>query len=90
VERLASVAGMSPRNFARVFSRETGLTPAKYVEEIRLEEARRRLEVGDGTVEKVAAECGYGSVDSLQRHFTTCLRTTPAEYRKRFRTALRA
>lgn len=90
VDRLASVVGMSPRNFARVFVREAGVTPAKYVEEIRLEEARRRLEVGADTVEQVAAGCGYGSVDSLQRHFAFCLRTTPAEYRKRFKSALRA
>ncbi len=89
VERLSAIAGMSPRNFARVFTREAGTTPAKYVQELRMEEARRRLEEHDETIEGVAAACGFGSADSLQRRFLADLGTTPSEYRHRFTTALR-
>jgi len=90
LERLAEVAGMSPRNFARVFVREAGVTPARYVEEMRLEEARRRLERSADPVETVAAASGFGSVDSLQRSFQSAFRITPTEYRGRFATAIRA
>jgi len=89
IARLAEQAGMSQRNFARVFLRDTGVTPAKYVEELRLEEARRRLEQGNDTVELVAHASGFGSVDSLQRRFQGAYGATPTEYRSRFATAIR-
>lgn len=89
VERLSEIAGMSPRNFARVFARDAGTSPGKFVEELRLEEARRILESGSESVEQVAALAGFGSIDSLQRHFSEIYATTPSEYRSRFQTALR-
>ena len=61
----------------------------KFVEELRLEEARRMLESGSESVERVAALAGFGSIDSLQRHFSEIYATTPSEYRSRFQTALR-
>lgn len=88
VEVLAEKASMSPRNFARVFLRETGITPAKYVEKLRLETARRRLEETHLTLEEISNECGIGSADNLRRVFIRHLRTTPSDYRRSFTTAL--
>jgi transcriptional regulator GlxA family with amidase domain len=88
VEKLAEKASMSPRNFARVFLKETGITPAKYVEKVRLETARRRLEETRLSIDEISEECGVGNADRLRRLFIRHLRTTPAEYRKNFSTAL--
>lgn len=84
VERLAERAAMSPRNFARVFQRETGTTPARHVEEIRLESARRQLESGAETIERIADRCGLGSALELRRLFDRHLGVTPGDYRERF------
>jgi transcriptional regulator GlxA family with amidase domain len=84
VPALASRAGMSERNFARVFRNETGRTPAAYVETARIEAARRLLETTDTTVEAVARACGFGTVETLHRSFKRNVRVTPAEYRQRF------
>ena len=88
VEALAEHAGMSPRNFARAFQRETKLTPAKYVETIRLDAARRRLEEAASSIEQVAAETGFGTLESLRRSFQRNLNISPGAYRDRFRSAL--
>jgi len=87
VERLASEAAMSPRNFARVFRSEAGTTPARFVEELRLEAARQRLVDGDETVERIAAECGFGTSATMRRIFGRRLRVSPQEYRARFKTS---
>jgi transcriptional regulator GlxA family with amidase domain len=84
VDALAAKAGMSPRNFARQFVRETGTTPARYVERLRVEAARRRLEESADKLEKVAADCGFGTVQSLRRSFMRVLRIPPNDYRHRF------
>lgn len=88
VEMLADRAMMSPRNFARVFLRETGITPAKYIEKLRLETARRRLEETQLTLEEISSECGVGNADALRRLFLRHMRTTPTDYRRSFATAL--
>jgi len=88
VEVLAEKASMSPRNFARVFRRETGVTPAKYVEALRLETARRRLEESRLTLEEISSECGIGSADNLRRIFLRLLNTSPSAYRRNFATSL--
>ncbi len=75
---------MSPRNFTRVFTRETGVSPARYVEEARLDAARQRLEQGSESVEQVAALCGFGNGINLRRVFERNLHLTPSEYRERF------
>ncbi|GAA2900493.1 hypothetical protein GCM10020220_107320 [Nonomuraea rubra] len=72
---------------ARVFRKETGCTPAAYVESARVEAARRLLEGGDEPLDRVAAACGLGSAETLHRAFRRRLGTTPAAYRRRFRTA---
>jgi transcriptional regulator GlxA family with amidase domain len=88
VELLAERSLMSPRNFARVFLRETGITPAKYIEKLRLETARRRLEETRLTIDEISSECGVGNADTLRRLFLRHMRTTPSDYRKSFSTAL--
>jgi transcriptional regulator GlxA family with amidase domain len=85
VESLAARVGMSPRNFARVFTQELRITPARYVEQVRVEAARRRLEEGNGGVEQVAQGCGFGSAETMRRAFLRTLHVGPAEYRRRFR-----
>ena len=87
VENLADRAGMSPRNFARVFAKETGITPARFIEKIRVESGRRRLEESRDDLEKIARDCGLGSVQGLRRSFLRVLRVAPSEYRRRFSNA---
>jgi transcriptional regulator GlxA family with amidase domain len=76
---------LSPRHFARAFRAETGLTPARYVERVRLEAARRRLEETAEPVAAVAASCGFGTAETMRRSFLRTLGVGPAEYRRRFR-----
>ena len=77
---------MSPRNFARVFAREVGVTPARYVEKVRVEAARRRLEESPHGVDAIAAACGFGTAETMRRAFLRMLRVPPTAYRSRFRT----
>lgn len=87
VEALARRVGMSPRHFARVFTREVGMTPARFVEEIRVEAARRRLEEAEEGVEAVAAASGFGTAETLRRAFLRVLGVGPTAYRSRFHSA---
>jgi transcriptional regulator GlxA family with amidase domain len=75
---------MSERNFARAFRAETGMTPAAYVEAARVERARRDLETTDLPVQAVAAQCGFGTVETMRRAFGRRLGVNPAAYRARF------
>jgi transcriptional regulator GlxA family with amidase domain len=84
VENLAEKVAMSPRNFTRVFTRETGVSPARYVAEARLAAARERLEQSYDTLERVAEQTGFGSAINLRRVFEKQLHLTPGEYRQRF------
>ncbi|MBS1230842.1 MAG: AraC family transcriptional regulator [Proteobacteria bacterium] len=84
IEKLAQRVLMSPRNFTRVFTRETGTPPARYVEEVRLDAARQRLEQGSEGLEQVAAATGFVSSLNLRRVFERQLQLTPTEYRERF------
>jgi transcriptional regulator GlxA family with amidase domain len=85
VPALARRACMSERNFARAFRRETGMTPGAYVEAARVERARVALETGDLPVEAVAAQTGFGTVETLRRAFRRQVGVSPNEYRTRFR-----
>jgi transcriptional regulator GlxA family with amidase domain len=87
VERLASRARLSPRHFARAFQAETGTTPGRYVDRVRLEHARRLLEDTADGVEEISRACGYGTSEAMRRAFVKALGTSPAEYRRRFRPA---
>jgi len=87
VEALAARVHMSPRNFARVFRRETGITPAKFVELARVEEARRQLEQTPAITAAIATACGFGTAESMRRAFLRHLGIGPGEYRRRFQTS---
>lgn len=84
VPRLAERAAMSPRNFARAFAREVGVTPARYVEDLRVEAARRLLETTARPVDDVAAACGFGTSETMRRTFVRRLHVAPSDYRRRF------
>ena len=85
VEVLAARAAMSPRNFARVFRQELGSTPARYVEQARVEAARTRLAATDDTVDQIASHCGFSSAELLRRCFLRHFKVAPSVYRKHFR-----
>ena len=87
VSVLAKKIAMSPRNFARVFNKEMKTTPAKFVERLRVEAARRRLEESQNSMETIAAECGFGSVNSMRNVFQRTLQIAPGRYRRHFRHA---
>jgi transcriptional regulator GlxA family with amidase domain len=84
VDSLAARAAMSPRTFARVFRRETGTTPAAFVEELRVEAARRLLETTDLTIAALAGRVGMNHAETLHRAFHRRLGTTPDRYRQHF------
>jgi transcriptional regulator GlxA family with amidase domain len=86
VEVLAERAAMSARNFARVFARELGNTPARYVEQVRIEAARTQLATTDDGVEQIASRCGFSSAELLRRCFLRHFKIAPSQYRKHFRT----
>ncbi len=88
VETLAARAAMSPRNFARVFARELGQTPARYVEQARIEAARALLASTDDTLDQIAARCGFSSAELLRRSFVRQFKVAPSQYRKHFRSRL--
>jgi len=84
VAALAERAHMSERHFARLFLSETGQTPARFVEALRLDRAKSYLEQNAWPLERVAQRAGFGSVDSLQRSLKRHAGITPQQYRQRF------
>lgn len=89
VEMMADRAVMSPRNFARVFVSEMGATPARYVEQLRLELAIQLLEGSDQSMDSIAGRSGFANIEQFRRTFFRRFRITPIEYRERFRSARR-
>jgi transcriptional regulator GlxA family with amidase domain len=85
VESLACRVAMSPRNFSRVLTQTTGLTPGKYVESIRLSRARELLESSDNSVGQIAEACGFMRDERLRRAFIRSFGITPSQYRIHFR-----
>ena len=84
VPQLARRAAMSRRNFARQFAEAVGTTPARYVEDLRLERARRQLESTAQSLDEIAGACGLGSAEVLRRLFARRLGVTPGRYRMSF------
>jgi transcriptional regulator GlxA family with amidase domain len=84
VPALARRAYMSERNFGRAFRRETGLTPAAYVEALRVERARTALQETVAPTETIARLCGFGSAEVMRRAFQRRLGVPPTVYRERF------
>ena len=85
VPALARRVAMSPRNFARVFTREVGTTPGQFVERVRVEAARRRLEESADGVDNIASRCGFGTAETMRRAFLRTLHVPTSAYRSRFR-----
>ena len=86
VESLAELANMSARNFVRVFTRDVGLTPGKFVEMSRIEAARSQLEQSTLPIGEVARRCGYRTTDGMRAAFDRNLGVGPSDYRRRFAT----
>ena len=84
-EALAAHAAMSLRNFARVFRRETGTTPARFIERTRLEAVVRLLEETGQALKSISQECGFQSGEHFRLAFTRRFGITPGQYRERFR-----
>ncbi|WP_460796069.1 GlxA family transcriptional regulator [Microbacterium sp. GXF0217] len=84
VEQLAHRAHMSPRTFARRFKAEHGATPAAWLARQRIIHAQRMLERTDLGLDRIAAECGFGSAAVLRQNFARVLGTTPTAYRATF------
>ena len=84
VDSLARRAAMSPRNFARLFQQNVGKTPARHIEDLRLEAARRQLELTILSLEEVADASGFASSETLRRMFRRRLGVTPGQYRASF------
>jgi transcriptional regulator GlxA family with amidase domain len=82
VERLAAQAAMSPRNFARAFAAETGLTPAKAVERLRLEAARLRVETTHDPIDRVAEAAGFHDPERMRRAFLRAFGQPPQALRR--------
>ncbi|MEM7213392.1 MAG: helix-turn-helix domain-containing protein [Pseudomonadota bacterium] len=88
IEALAEIAGMSPRNFSRVYLAETGQTPAKAVEALRVDAARRYLEDSDDPISVVARNTGFMDDERLRRAMQRILGLSPKDYRQRFGVAV--
>jgi len=88
VAELASLAHMSPRTFARRFVQETGTTPLRWLTGQRILLAQRLLEETDESVDQVAWQTGFGNATAFRHHFRAWRGTTPAAYRRTFRSAV--
>lgn len=84
VETLAQQVRMSPRNFARVYKLKTGRTPAKAVEVLRVEAARRLLEDSERNIDQISRLCGFGDEERMRLTFQRNLGVSPRDYRNRF------
>jgi len=87
VEILAEQVSMSTRNFSRVFTRETGASPAKYITKLRIETACRYLVDTQLSLKEIAGLCGLESIDNMRKVFMKHLKISPRDYRKNFGTA---
>src|SRR5215510_6483332 len=82
VEQLADVARLSPRQFSRVFRKELGKSPAKVVEQLRVEAAQLMLEDGGHSIEEVVRETGFANREQLRRAFLRTLGQPPQAVRR--------
>lgn len=85
LESIAEHLNMSPRNLTRVFKKECGMSPMSYVNDARIDVARRYLESTDLSYKEIAQRVGVDSADALRKIFVRRLNITPPEYRQRFR-----
>ena len=87
VEELAAAARLSPRQFSRAFKDETGQSPAKAVENIRVEAARLMMEQGRHSMDVIADETGFGDRERMRRAFLRTLGQPPQAIRRSARNA---
>jgi transcriptional regulator GlxA family with amidase domain len=85
IEQLAERAAMSPRNFSRAFLREMGTTPAKAVEQLRVEVAREAVEAGAGALDEIAHRVGFNDAGRMRRAFLRVLGQPPQSIRRSIR-----
>jgi transcriptional regulator GlxA family with amidase domain len=84
IEKLAARIHLSPRQFSRRFKATFGMTPADYVERLRLDDARRRLSSSSPSLESIALSVGYTSADAFRRAFERNFGVAPSDYRRQF------
>jgi transcriptional regulator GlxA family with amidase domain len=85
VEKLAKIAGTSPRTIARLFVKELSLTPHDYIEGVRLDQARNLLEATDLALKAVAFDCGFAGPEQMRAAFQRRIGISPQRYRESFR-----
>ncbi|HEY2733990.1 MAG TPA: DJ-1/PfpI family protein [Polyangiales bacterium] len=83
VESLAAHMKMSTRTFARAYTAETGITPAKAVERLRVEAARAQIESGATSMQEVACDAGFGDIERMRRAFIRIFGAPPSSLRRR-------
>ena len=86
IASMAERAALSERHLVRMFRDQVGMTPARFVEQARLEAAKVLLATGDLSQEAVARRAGFGTTDTMRRSFRRNLAVSPGGYRNRFRT----
>jgi transcriptional regulator GlxA family with amidase domain len=84
IDRMAEIAAMSPRNFARAFQRDVGMTPMQYVQNARIDHARKLLESCDVPLKVLASRCGFGSARHMRKVFSERIGLSPNQYRQQF------
>jgi transcriptional regulator GlxA family with amidase domain len=87
--QLAQRASLSERHLRRLFAQQTGTTPARFTERVRVEAARDLLADTAAPIDTVAGGCGFGSAETMRRAFLRVLGVGPADYRARFRTSVK-
>jgi AraC-like DNA-binding protein len=83
LEALARIGHLSASHFSRVFREETGQSPMEYVQNLRLQRAKKLLLAGDNSITDIALECGFNSPSYLSACFQKQYKLTPSEYQKR-------
>ncbi|MCT7654355.1 DJ-1/PfpI family protein [Oceanimonas sp. NS1] len=84
VEQMAAQVGMSPRHFSRRFRQEAGMSPGRYLEQLRLDRARELLESGESRLKVIAAHCGLERSERLRKAFLRRFGVTPSQYQAHF------
>jgi transcriptional regulator GlxA family with amidase domain len=85
IEELAKAVSVSRRTFSRLFAKYAKVTPSAFVEQVRVDTARRLLEETDAPLKTVAFKCGFHSTTHMRTTFSRRLNVTPKQYRLRFR-----
>jgi transcriptional regulator GlxA family with amidase domain len=85
-DSLAAEAGVSQRSLSRLFRASLNVSPADFVERVRVDLARRRLLDTAETIDAIALRCGFGSLRRMDRAFARAISVSPSEFRSRFKT----